>query len=217
MDKIRVLVADEETLFREGVCALLGSCDDIEIVGEASDGKQTIETVRERTPDVVLMNIVMPIMDGAEVTYRIRKENGNVKVLLLTEYEDTDRILSGLQSGANGYISKQATGSDLVSAIRSVHLGGCFLYPSIAKTMVKDYFQRIKHPGNPDPYYRLTHKEKEVLKLMAEGHKSGEIAGILNMAIATVLRHRTNIMRKLDIHNRTELIKYAIHKGLVKV
>lgn len=217
MDKVRVLVADEETLFREGVCALLGTCDDIELVGEATDGKETVEMVRERNPDVVLMNIVMPIMDGAEVTYRIRKENSAVKVLLLTEYEDADRILSGLQAGANGYIPKRATASDLVAAIRTVHMGGCFLYPSVAKTMMNDYFQRIKHPENPDPYDRLTRKEREVFKLMAEGHKSGEIASILNMAVATSLRHRTNIMRKLDIHNRTELIKYAIRKHLVNV
>lgn len=96
-------------------------------------------------------------------------------------------------------------------------MGGCFLYPSVAKTMMNDYFQRIKHPENPDPYDRLTRKEREVFKLMAEGHKSGEIASILNMAVATSLRHRTNIMRKLDIHNRTELIKYAIRKHLVNV
>ncbi len=217
MDKVRVLVADEETLFREGVCALIGTCDDIELVGEATDGKETVEMVRERNPDVVLMNIVMPVMDGAEVTYLIRKGNSAVKVLLLTEYEDADRILSGLQAGANGYIPKRATASDLVAAIRAVHMGGCFLYPSVAKTMMKDYFQRIKHPVNPDPYDRLTHKEREVFKLMAEGHKSGEIASILNMAVATSLRHRTNIMRKLNIHNRTELIKYAIRKHLVNV
>lgn len=217
MDKISVLVADEETLFREGVCALLETCDDIELVGEATDGKETVEMVRERNPDVVLMNIVMPIMDGAEVTYRIRKENSAVKVLLLTEYEDADRILSGLQSGVNGYIPKRATASDLVAAIRTVHMGGCFLYPSVAKTMMNDYFQRIKHPENPDPYDRLTRKEREVFKLMAEGHKSREIASILNMAVATSLRHRANIMRKLDIHNRTELIKYAIRKHLVNV
>jgi len=217
MDKARVLVADEETLFREGICALLGNCDEIELVGEATDGKETIEMVRERNPDMVLMNILMPVMDGAEVTYRIRKENSDVKVLLLTECEDTACILSGLQAGANGYIPKRATASDLVAAIRAVHMGGCFLYPSVAKTMMEDYFQRIKHPVNPDPYDRLTHKEREVFKLMAEGHKSVEIASILNMAATTSLRHRTNIMRKLNIHNRTELIKYAIRKHLVNI
>ncbi len=217
MTKVRVLVADGQTLFREGVCALLKIREDIEIVGEATNGKETIEMAREQMPDVVLMNIVMPIIDGAEVTYRIRKENSDIKVLLLTEYEDRDRVLSGLKAGANGYIPKRATASDLISAIQAVHRGGCFLYPSVAKTMVKDYFQHIRHPGSPDPYDRLTHRDKEILKLIAEGRKSGEIANLLNMAVATVLGHRTSIMKKLGIHNRTELVKYAIRKHLVNL
>ncbi len=215
--KIRVLVADEETLFREGVCALLRTCKDIELIGEANTGKETIEMAREQTPDIVLMNIVMPIMDGAEVTHRIHKENSAIKVLLLTEYEDRDRILSGLKAGANGYIPKRAASSDLISAIKAVHRGGCFLYPSVAKTMVTDYFQHMRYPGSPDPYDRLTHKEKEILKLIAEGRKSGEIANILNMAVTTVLGHRTSILRKLSIRNWTELIKYAIRKHLVSI
>jgi DNA-binding NarL/FixJ family response regulator len=217
MGKVTVLVSDKETLFREGVCALLKNCGDMEIVGEATNGKETIEMVRERTPDVVLMNIAMPIMDGAEVTHRIRKENSAIKVLLLTQYEDRDRILSGLRAGANGYIPKRATASDLVSAILTVYRGGCFLYPSVAKTVLDDYFQHIRRPGRPDPYDRLTHREKEVLKLMAEGRKSGEIANILDMAVKTALGHRANIMRKLGIHNRTELVKCAIRKHLVSL
>ncbi len=217
MPRVRVLIADEETLFREGVCALLKIREDIEVVGEATNGKETIEMARERSPDIVLMNIAMPVMDGAEAIYRIRKENSNIKVLLLTEYEDKDRILSGLKAGANGYIPKRATASDLVSGILAVCQGGCFLYPSVAKTMVNDYFQRIRQPGSPDPYDQLTHREKEVLKLMAEGRKSGEIANLLNITVKTTLGHRTNMMRKLGIHNRTELIKYAIRKHLVNL
>ena len=217
MDKIRMLVADEQSLFREGVCALLRDCEDIEVVGEATNGREIIEMAREQMPDIVLMNIAMPIMDGAEVIHRIRKGRNDIKVLLLTQYEDRDRILSGLKAGANGYIPKRATASDLVSAILTVYRGGCFIYPSVAKTMVDDYFQRIRQPGSLDPYDQLTHREREVLKLMAEGHKSGEIAELLNMAVKTVLGHRTNIMRKLSIHNRTELIKYAIRKHLVSL
>lgn len=215
MNKIRVLVADGQTLFCEGVCALLKIHEDIEIVGEATNGKETIEMALEQMPDVVLMNIVMPIIDGAEATYRIRKENSDIKVLLLTEYEDRDRVLSGFKAGANGYIPKRATTSDLISAIQAVHRGGCFLYPSVAKTMVEDYFQLIKHPGSPDPYDKLTHKEKEMLKLIADGHKSREIANLLNITVATVLTHRTSIMKKLNIHNLAELIKYAIRKHLI--
>ncbi len=150
MNKVRVLVADEETLFRDGVCALLKTYEDIEIVGKATNGKKVIEMVREQNPDVVLVNIAMPIMDGAEVTRRIHKENSDIKVLLLTQYEDRDRVLTGLKAGANGYIPKRATASDLISAILTVYRGGYFLYPSVAKTVVSDYLQRIRHPGSPD-------------------------------------------------------------------
>ncbi len=217
MAKVRVLVADEQNLFCAGVCALLKSRKDIEMVGEATNGKETIKMAREQTPDVVLVNIVMPIMDGAEVTRQIRKENSNIKVLLVSQYEDRDRILSGLKAGANGYIPKRATASDLVSAILAVYRGGCFLYPSVAKTILDDYIQRIRQPGSFDPYDRLTHREKEVLKLLAEGRKSVEIANLLNMAVKTALGHRTNIMKKLGIHNRTELVKCAIRKHLINL
>jgi DNA-binding NarL/FixJ family response regulator len=217
MVKVRVLVADEEALFCEGVCALLKARKDMEVVGEATNGKESIEMVREQAPDVVLVNIVMPIMDGDEVTRRVRKENSNIKVLLVSEHEDRDRILSGLMAGANGYIPKRATASDLVTAIRTVYRGGCFLYPSVAKTMVNDYLQLISHPGSLSAYDQLTHKEKEVLKLVAEGRKSEEIANLLSIAVKTVLGHRASMMRKLGVHNRTELVKCAIRKHLVSL
>ncbi len=217
MVKVRVLVADGQTLFREGVCALLKIREDIEVVGEATNGKETIEKVREQAPDVVLIDIAMSIMDGAEVTHRIRKENSDIKVLLLTQYEDKDRILSGLKAGANGYIPKRAASSDLVLAVLTVYRGDYFLYPSVAKTVVDDYLQLIRKPGSPDPYNGLSHREKEVLKLMAEGYKSREIADLFDIAVKTALGHRTSIMKKLGIHNRTELIKYAIRKHLINL
>ena len=217
MAKIRVLVADDQVLFCECIDALLKTCKGMEVVGEATNGKETIEMARELTPDIVLMNLSMSIVNGDEVARRIRKENSEIKVLLLTEYEDRDRVLSGLKAGANGYIPKRAAASDLVSAILTIHQGGYFLYPSVAKTMVNDYLQLIRHPKSPDPYERLTHREKEVLKLMAEGSKSGEIANLLNIAVKTTLGHRTSMMRKLGIHNRTELVKYAIRKHLVSL
>ena len=214
MDRIRVLVVDAQSLFREGVCALLRGCEEIEVVGEAANGKETIEMVREQVPEVVLMDIVMPIMDGVEVIHCLRKENSKIKVLFLTQHEDRDRILTGLKAGAKGYLLKRATASDLVSAILAVYRGDYFLYPSVAKTVIDDYFQR-RQPGKPDNYERLTHREREILKLVAEGHKSSEIAELFGIAIKAVLGHRASIMRKLSIHNRTELIKYAIRKHLV--
>ncbi len=217
MAKVRVLVADGETLLREGIFALLKTHENIEIVGEATNGVETIEMAREQTPDVILMNIVMPIMDCAEVTHRIRKENSNIKVLILTQYEDRDHVLSGLKAGADGYIPKRATASDLVAAILAVYGGGCYLYPSVASTMVGDYLQRIRQHGSLDPYDRLTCREREVLKLIAEGRTSREIAGRLGVAIKTVSGHRTKMMQKLDIHNRSKLIKCAVRKGLIIV
>jgi len=217
MAKVRMLVADKQTLFRQGVCALLKAHENIEIVGEATDGKEIVEKVREQTPDVVLMDIAMPVMDGAEVIHQIRKENGDTKVLLMTQYEDRDHIKSGLGAGANGYIPKRATAADLVSAILAVYRGGCFLYPSVARMVVDDYFRHIRQPGSPDPYDRLTHKERQVLKLIAEGRKTGEIANLLGMAVKTALGHRTSMMRKLGIHDRTELVKCAIRRQLVNL
>lgn len=215
MDRIRIVVADEEALFREGICALLKRHRDIEIVGEATNGKEIIGIVRKLTPDVVLVNIAMPIMDGAEVTRRIRKENSGIKVLLLTQYEEKDRVLTGLKAGANGYIPKRATATDLISAVLTVYRGDYFLYPSVAKTVVSDYLRLVRHPGSPDSYNSLSHREKEVLKLTAEGRKSEEIANLLDISIKTVQVHRASIMKKLGIHNRAELIRYAIRKHLI--
>ncbi|MDZ4246762.1 MAG: response regulator transcription factor [Dehalococcoidia bacterium] len=217
MVKVRVLVADGESLLREGICSLLNKCDDIEIVGEAGDGKKAIEMVRDIIPDVVLLNISMPVVDGAEVIRHIQKESYSTRVLLLSQYEDRDRILEGLKAGASGYIPRRATASDLISAILTVHRGSYYLHPSVARTMVDDYLELIRHPGRCDPFERLTDKEKEVLRMIGEGRKGVEIARNLGMAPNTVLVHRTKIMKKLGVHNRTELIKYTIRKHLVDV
>ena len=217
MAKIKVLVADGETLFREGVCALLRMREDMEVVGETTNGTETLEMVCEQTPDVVLMNATMPIVDGTEVIYQIHKEHSGTKVLLVSQYEDGFRILNGLKAGANGYIPKRATTSDLISAILSVHRGGCFLYPSVAKTMVEDYFKRTSQPESTNPYDKVTRREREVLKLIAGGRTSREIASLLDIAVKTVQVHRTSVMKKLGIHSRTELVKYAIREHLVSL
>jgi two-component system response regulator NreC len=217
MSNIKVLVADEQNLFREGVCALLKMHKELEVVGEAGDGKETIEKVREKSPDVVLMNLAMPVLDGTEVTHQIHKLNSAIKVLLLTQYEDSDRVLGGLKAGANGCIPTRVTASDLISAILTVFRGECYLYPSVAKTMMDEYFQLIKQPASPDPYDRLTHREREVLKLTAEGLRSEEIGRVLDIAVKTVLMHRSSTMKKLSMRNQRELVKYAIRKRLINL
>ena len=215
MSKIKVLVVDDHAMFRQGICALVGSYEDLEVVGEAENGREAIEKVREFSPEVVLMDIAMPIMGGLEATRRIQKEAPNTKVLVLTQYDDSEYVLSLVRAGARGYISKTATASELISAIRAVNAGEFFLYPSAAKTLIEEYLRRAG--GEKDGYDRLTSREREILQLVAEGHTNREIADTLVIGVKTVLRHRTNIMEKLGFHNRTELIKYAISKGLIEV
>jgi DNA-binding NarL/FixJ family response regulator len=213
MSKIKVLVVDDHAILREGICSLLASHDDIEVVGQAADGREAIEKVREVMPDVVLMDIAMPLMDGLEATRRIRADNPNVKVIILTQYERKDYILSSLRAGASGCVLKKGLVSELVSAIQAAYAEDVFLHPSIAKLMVEDYLRHVQD----DPYNRLTRREREVLKLVAEGHSNKAIADLLAISVKTVLGHRTNVMEKLDIHSRTDLIKYAIRAGLISL
>ncbi len=213
MDKIRILIVDDHAILRDGIRALLNLYDDIEIVGEASEGNEAIEKARELVPDVVVMDIAMPGMDGLEATRRIIKKNPTVKILVLTQYNNKEYILSAIKAGAAGYVPKRALGSELVSAIRAIYRGDSFLYPSAATALIQDYLHQVEE----EPYDRLTGREREILKLIAEGHTSREIADMLFISLKTVLGHRAKIMEKLDIHNRTELIKYAMRKGLVSM
>ena len=214
MKKIKILLVDDHAIMRDGIKALLSIYDDIEVVGEASEGREAIEMARELNPDVVVMDISMPGMDGLEVTRRLTKRNPGMKVIILTQHDNREYILSAIKVGAAGYIPKKALGSDLISAIRAVHSGDSFLYPSAAKTLIDDY---RKQAEQPDIYESLTEREREILKLIAEGLTSREIANTLYISQKTVQGHRTKIMEKLDLHNRTELIKYAMRKGLVDI
>ena len=215
MSKIKVLIVDDHAMFRQGIRALLEGYEDVEIVGEATEGMEAIEKVLQLAPQVVLMDIAMPVMGGLEATRRIQKESPNTKVLVLTQYEDSEYILSLLRAGAKGYISKTATASELISAIRTVHQGESYLYPSATTTLIEEYLMRVG--GEKNEYERLTDREREILQLVAEGRTNREIADRLFISIKTVLRHRTNVMEKLGFHNRTELIKYAISKGLIEM
>jgi two-component system response regulator NreC len=217
MQKIRVLVVDDHTIVRDGICALLGLAGDMEVVGEAANGREALEMVRKLVPDVVLMDISMPVMGGLEATRRIRKEFPKVKVLALTQYDDKAYVFPVIEAGASGFISKTAASSELASGIRSVHRGDSFLSPSVARFLVEDYQQLASMKGGQDPYEQLTDREREVLKLAAEGYTTQEIADMLVLSPKTVEGHKTNLMSKLDIHNRTELVKYALRKGIITV
>jgi two-component system response regulator NreC len=217
MAKIRVLVTDDHAIVRDGICALLALTGDIEAVGVAANGREALEMVRELTPDVVLMDIAMPIMGGVEATRRIRKEFPKVQVLVLTQYDDKAYVFPVIEAGASGFISKTAVSSELAAGIRSVYRGDSFLSPSVARFLVEDYQQVASMKENQDPYGQLTNREREILKLVAEGNTTQEIAAMLVLSPKTVERHKTNLMAKLDIHNRTELIKYALRKGIITV
>ena len=214
MDKIRILMVDDHAVLRDGIRALLSLHDDIEVVGEASEGKEAVGKAQELMPDVVIMDIAMPGMDGLEATRRIKKKHPKMKVLVLTQHDNKEYILSVIKAGASGYVPKRALGSELVSAIRAVQEGDSFLYPSAAAALIEDYLQQTK---DEDPYDQLTAREREIFKLIAEGHTSREIADMLFLSPRTVQGHRLKIMEKLNLHNRTELIKYAMRKGLVSL
>jgi len=217
MPKIKVLVADDHTIVRHGIYALLGLMSDIELVGEAVNGKEALEKVEKLMPDVVIMDIAMPIMDGLEATRRICKEFPRTKVIALTQYDDREFVFPVIEAGARGFISKTAASSELASAIRSVYRGDSYLSPSVARVFVEGYQQGIDLVKDRDPYKQLTNREREILKLLAEGHTSHEIAAMLVLSPKTVDRHKTNLMAKLAIHSRADLIKYALRKGIITI
>jgi len=217
MQKIRVLVVDDHTIVRDGICALLGLAGDIEVVGEAANGMEALEMVRKLMPHVVLMDIAMPIMGGLEATRRICKEFPRTKVLALTQYDDREYVFPVIEAGAYGFISKTAASSELASGIRSVYRGDSFLSPSVARLLVEDYQQVTSIRKSHDPYDQLTDREREILKLLAEGYTTQKIADTLVISAKTVEGHKTSLMAKLDIHNRIELVKYALRKGIITI
>jgi two-component system response regulator NreC len=190
--------------------------DDLEIVGEVNSGEEALQAVSDLKPDVVLMDVAMPGIGGIEATRKIKAASADTAVLALTMHEDEQYFFEMLNAGAAGYIPKRAAPDDLVSAIRVVNQGNVFLYPTLAKLLVKDFLDRAESGITPAAE-ELTPREREVLTHIAEGYTNREIAENLVISVKTVDRHRENIMQKLNLHNRVELVKYAIEKGLISV
>jgi two-component system response regulator NreC len=214
-DKIRVLIVDDHVIVREGLRSLLEAQPDIKVAGEATDGKEAVSKTREIQPDIVLMDITMPGMSGLEATRQIRRQSPDAKILALTMHEGDEYFFKILEAGASGYFIKGGTSSELISALRAVHQGDVFIYPTMAKKLLNDYLQRVGAGQDKKSYDGLTNREREILKLIAEGHANQDIAELLVLSITTVQTHRANIMGKLRLHSRTELTKYAIRHGFI--
>jgi len=217
MQKIRVLVVDDHTIVRDGISALLALAGDIEVVGEAVNGNEALKMAAKLEPDVVLMDIAMPIMGGLEATRRISKEFPKIKVLVITQHDDKEYVFPVIESGASGLISKAAASSELAVGIRAVHRGDSFLSPSVARLLVENYQQTAGDRVQQDPYNHLTEREREILKLLAEGFGTQEIADMLVITRKTVEGHKTNLMAKLGIHNKIDLVKYALRRGIISI
>jgi len=213
--KKKILIVDDHALVREGISALLRMQEDMEVLGEAANGKEAIEKTVQLRPDIILMDIAMPGLGGIETTFEIKKLYPDIKILILSQHDDSEYIGRLIKAGVSGYILKHALGTDLLSAIRAVARGEFYLYPSIASQVINGYLG--KKEISDDIYEKLTDREKQIIKLLAEGNTAKEIANLLDISVKTVIAHQTNIYEKLNIHSRTEIIKFAIRRGIIKI
>jgi DNA-binding NarL/FixJ family response regulator len=209
------LLADDHGVVRKGLRFLLEQQPDVEIVGEAADGREAVRLAEETTPDVVIMDIAMPLLNGIEATVQMAKRRPEIGVVILSMHSDEDYLLSALNAGAKGYLLKDSADVDLVRAIHAVHKGIPFFSPEIAKTMLEDYMRFLQQRNLQDSYDLLTDREKEVLQLLAEGKSNKEVAGILDVSVYTVDTHRTHLMQKLNLHNTAEIVLYAVRKKII--
>jgi two-component system response regulator NreC len=214
---MRVLLADDHPIMRAGIRLLLENESDIEIVGEADNGLKAVEMAKTLRPDIVIMDISMPDLDGFEATRRVVQTCPDTRVLVLTMYDSEEHFFEILKAGAVGYVPKKAAPTDLIVALRSIYAGGVFIYPTVARSLVNDYLRRADGGSEQESLGGLTDRERQVLRMIAEGMSNRAIADALVLSVKTVERHRANIMEKLGLHNRTALVKYAIRKGLVDV
>lgn len=215
MSKIKILLCDDHAMVRQGIAALIRSQTDMEVVAEVTNGEDAILEAANLVPDIVLMDIGLPGISGLEATRQILKSLPQVRVLILTVHDREDYLFQGLKAGAYGYVLKGADINDLLAAIRGVYRGEMFIYPSMTRKLVADYLSRIQNGEGKDTFDKLTDREREVLYHIASGKTSGNIAESLHLSTHTVRTHRENLMKKLNLHSKAELIKYALRHGFL--
>jgi two-component system, NarL family, response regulator NreC len=214
--KLKVLIADDHGVVRKGLRLLLEQYSEIEVVGEAANGREAVRLADELVPNVVLMDVAMPLLNGIEAAEQIRKTNDQIGVIMLTMHADEGYLLRALNAGVRGYLLKESAEEDLLRAVTAVSEGKPFFSPAITHTLLEDYMRVLKHEGLSDSFELLTAREKEVLQLLAEGKSNKEVASILQVSLYTVESHRTNLMQKLNLHNTAEIVLYAVRKNLVR-
>lgn len=212
---IRILLADDHTVVRDGLRALLEKQPDMTVVGEAADGRDSIRLAEEQSPDVVIMDIGMPNLNGIEATRRILAVNPGTAVLMLSMHQDESYVLRSLKAGARGYLLKDSLRSEVIDAVRAVFQGRSFLTRKVSRMLQEDYMQQLETRGLDDRYDLLTDREREILQMVAEGKSNKEVAGLLNISQTTVETHRAHILQKLGLHSVPELILYAVRKGII--
>ena len=215
MSKITVLLADDHGVVRKGLRFILEQQPTMEVVGEASSGREAVQLAGELSPAVIVMDIAMPMLNGIEAAAQILKKHPQIGIIMLSMYSDEGYLVRALSAGARGYLLKDAAEADLVRAIDAVAQGKPFFSPAIAQTLLEDYMRTLNQKGLQDSYDLLTPREKEVLQLLAEGKTNKEVSGLLDLSLYTIETHRTNLMQKLGLHNTAELVLYAVRKKII--
>jgi two-component system response regulator NreC len=215
MGKLRLLLGDDHTLMRHGLRKIIEERQDWEVVAEAGDGRSAVQQALDLEPDVAVLDIGMPLLNGIEATRQITRRKPNVRVLILSMYADEAYVTQAVTAGASGYVLKDSAGADLVGAIAAVAAGKSFFSPPVARVLLDDYTRRLSEKGITDRYDSLSEREREIFQLVAEGHSTKEIAAILSVSPTTVETHRAHIMQKLDVHNTAELVLYAVRRGVI--
>lgn len=213
--RVRILLADDHGVVRRGLRFLLERQSDMEVVGEAADGREAVRLAEQTSPDVAIMDIAMPLLNGIEATSQMIRRNARLAVIILSMHSDEDYLLSALNAGAKGYVLKDSAEENIVKAVRSVCQGTPYFSPEISQTLLEDHVRFLQQRNLQDTYDLLTEREKEVLQLLAEGKSNKEVAAILNVSVYTVDTHRLHLMQKLDVHNTAEIVLYAVRKKII--